>query len=108
MKMRNAAAALALAVAMGTIPGAASGVDAVAMPGAAKQYTNCTALKKDYPRGIAATKYRVSKNSDYVYSRVNGKKVKYRPSLINDKAYYKQKNRSDMDDDFVACEQSGW
>ena len=65
-------------------------------------------LQKDYPRGIAHTKYRVSKNSKYVYSRINGKKVKYRPSLISDKAYTTQSLVRDRDRDKVACELSGW
>jgi hypothetical protein len=104
---RKIAAAVVAAVALSAVPSAASGVDTFAPP-TYKRYSTCTTLHKDYPRGIAHSKYRVSKGSKYVWSKVNGTKRKYRPSLISDKAYNAQSRVRDRDRDYVACELSGW
>ena len=83
------------------------GVTAAAPADAAtyRTYSTCAKLHQDYPRGIAHSKYRIG-STKYVYQTISGRKVRYRPSLISDKAYNQQSLARDRDRDKVHCEVS--
>jgi hypothetical protein len=104
MKIRSLAAAIALSLAVGTIPSQSVGIGAVSPP-TYKRYSSCAKLHKAYPRGIAHPSARVARGSKYVWDKhPQGRKFKYRPSLISASAYNKQSRVRDRDKDKIACE----
>ena len=70
-----------------------------------RTYSTCAKMHQAYPRGIAHSKYRIG-TTKYVYQTINGKKFRYKPSLISDKAYNQQSSARDRDRDKVHCEVS--
>jgi hypothetical protein len=73
---------------------------------AAKTYPTCAKLLKDYPRGIAHPRARVSPTSGkIVYNKIGTTKEKYKVSRVS-RALYNANKARDRDKDSVACEQS--
>lgn len=70
---------------------------------AATSYPNCAALNRVYPAGVAHPDARIAKRPGWVWQRVSGKRVAYRPSKIGAAIYNANKSR-DGDKDKVACE----
>jgi hypothetical protein len=104
MKMiKNVSAIAVVAFAVGVVPSAARGADAMVQP-TYKRYASCAKMHKDYPRGIAHPNARVAKGSKYVWDYHDDNKYKYRPSLINADAYNTQSGVRDRDKDRIACE----
>lgn len=69
---------------------------------AAKEYKNCTAIKKVYSGGIA------KKGVKYNVVKVNGKKTNkaLKGKVKFDTALYNANKKSDADKDGIACEKS--
>ena len=73
MKLKSVVSVIVLALAVGTIPTAATGASSAAAP-TYKRYTVCAKLHKDYPRGIAHPRARVAKGSKYAWDKHPGGK----------------------------------
>jgi hypothetical protein len=100
---RSAGAVIAAAVVSFGITGIAAGP----VPAeAAKTYPTCAKLLKDYPRGIAHPRARVSPTSGkIVWNKTGTTREKYKVSRVN-RALYNANTARDRDKDRVACEQS--
>lgn len=93
MTKRIASSLIAAIVASGTLTLAAS----APAEAAAKTYSSCAKLTKDFPHGVSRSKKAANKQVAAGYGKpASGKKAK--------KVYKKNKANLDRDDDGTACE----